>query len=279
MGPAHEGSIRRPIAPWANALTTELHLATTELHLATTELHLAPSVTASALCVYPAVPEAVDCVVMGSVRQRGFKHAVRVGEQRLGWPARVPHRHSPTAHTRRQETTGTEERKKKIYIYKYNNNITTARTRRQETTGTEKKKKKKKYIYIYYNNNYYTKYNNNITTARTRCQETTGTENNIKKYIYIIIIIIILNIIISPLLIADARKRPELKQILKEKYIYIIIIIIILNIIIISPLLVPEARKRPELKIYLYIIITNIIIISPLLVPDARKRPELKNIF
>ena len=27
MGPAHEGSIRRPIAPWANTLTTELHLA------------------------------------------------------------------------------------------------------------------------------------------------------------------------------------------------------------------------------------------------------------
>ena len=27
MGPLHEGSIRRPIAPWANALTTELHLA------------------------------------------------------------------------------------------------------------------------------------------------------------------------------------------------------------------------------------------------------------
>ena len=26
MGPLHEGSIRRPIAPWANALTTELHL-------------------------------------------------------------------------------------------------------------------------------------------------------------------------------------------------------------------------------------------------------------
>ena len=26
MGPPHEGSIRRPIAPWANALTTELHL-------------------------------------------------------------------------------------------------------------------------------------------------------------------------------------------------------------------------------------------------------------
>ena len=25
MGPPHEGSIRRPIAPWANALTTELH--------------------------------------------------------------------------------------------------------------------------------------------------------------------------------------------------------------------------------------------------------------
>ena len=27
MGPPHEGSIRRPISPWANALTTELHLA------------------------------------------------------------------------------------------------------------------------------------------------------------------------------------------------------------------------------------------------------------
>ena len=26
MGPPHEGSIRRPIAPWANALTTKLHL-------------------------------------------------------------------------------------------------------------------------------------------------------------------------------------------------------------------------------------------------------------
>ena len=29
MGPPHEGSIRRPIAPLANALTTELHLAPT----------------------------------------------------------------------------------------------------------------------------------------------------------------------------------------------------------------------------------------------------------
>ena len=27
MGPPHEGSIRRPIAPWANSLTMELHLA------------------------------------------------------------------------------------------------------------------------------------------------------------------------------------------------------------------------------------------------------------
>ena len=27
MGPPHEGSIRQPIAPWVNALTTELHLA------------------------------------------------------------------------------------------------------------------------------------------------------------------------------------------------------------------------------------------------------------
>ena len=27
VGSPHEGSIRRPIAPWANALTTELHIA------------------------------------------------------------------------------------------------------------------------------------------------------------------------------------------------------------------------------------------------------------
>ena len=27
MGPPHEGSIRRPMTPWANALTTALHLA------------------------------------------------------------------------------------------------------------------------------------------------------------------------------------------------------------------------------------------------------------
>ena len=27
MGPPHEGSFRRPIAPWANALTTELYIA------------------------------------------------------------------------------------------------------------------------------------------------------------------------------------------------------------------------------------------------------------
>ena len=31
MGPSHEGSIRRPITPWANTLTTELHLTPTTL--------------------------------------------------------------------------------------------------------------------------------------------------------------------------------------------------------------------------------------------------------
>ena len=34
MDPPHEGSIRRPIAPWANALTTELHLAQLERNAA-----------------------------------------------------------------------------------------------------------------------------------------------------------------------------------------------------------------------------------------------------
>ena len=33
MGPPHEGSIQRPIAPWANTLTTELHLAPKEIEL------------------------------------------------------------------------------------------------------------------------------------------------------------------------------------------------------------------------------------------------------
>ena len=34
MGSPHEGSIRRPIAPWANAHTTELHLARISQHKA-----------------------------------------------------------------------------------------------------------------------------------------------------------------------------------------------------------------------------------------------------
>ena len=38
MGSPHEGSIRRPIAPWANALTTELHIA--PLLYAATNYHL-----------------------------------------------------------------------------------------------------------------------------------------------------------------------------------------------------------------------------------------------
>ena len=33
MGPPHEGSIRWPIAPWANSLTTELHLAPLKLEI------------------------------------------------------------------------------------------------------------------------------------------------------------------------------------------------------------------------------------------------------
>ena len=33
MGPPHEGSIRRPIAPWANALITELYLFWPSIHI------------------------------------------------------------------------------------------------------------------------------------------------------------------------------------------------------------------------------------------------------
>ena len=42
MGPLHEGSIRRPIAPWTNVLTTELHLAppkTTGRHIGASTLN------------------------------------------------------------------------------------------------------------------------------------------------------------------------------------------------------------------------------------------------
>ena len=41
MGPPHEGSIRRPIAPYANAnaLTTELHLAPNMKRLNTVRRH------------------------------------------------------------------------------------------------------------------------------------------------------------------------------------------------------------------------------------------------
>ena len=35
MGPPHEGSIRRLIAPWANALTTELHLTPCKMGILT----------------------------------------------------------------------------------------------------------------------------------------------------------------------------------------------------------------------------------------------------
>ena len=38
MGSPHEGSIRRPIAPWANALTTELHLAPKYIVMAITTI-------------------------------------------------------------------------------------------------------------------------------------------------------------------------------------------------------------------------------------------------
>ena len=37
MGPPHEGSIQRPITPWANALTMELHLAPSQCRMQVTE--------------------------------------------------------------------------------------------------------------------------------------------------------------------------------------------------------------------------------------------------
>ena len=40
MGPPHQGSIRRPIAPWANALTTELHLTTQKNHTCNVSTHI-----------------------------------------------------------------------------------------------------------------------------------------------------------------------------------------------------------------------------------------------
>ena len=42
MGPPHEGSIRRPIAPWANALTTELHLTPDHLVIQHRQVKIKP---------------------------------------------------------------------------------------------------------------------------------------------------------------------------------------------------------------------------------------------
>ena len=43
MGPAHEGSIWWPIAPWANALTTELHLVSSTRKRGHSHLTSSPS--------------------------------------------------------------------------------------------------------------------------------------------------------------------------------------------------------------------------------------------
>ena len=44
MGSPHKGSIRRPIAPWANALTTELHLAPSSFKLSINFVTIATTV-------------------------------------------------------------------------------------------------------------------------------------------------------------------------------------------------------------------------------------------
>ena len=53
MGPPQEGSIRRPIAPWANALTTELHLAPTkvQVHASKDDVQAVPSLCLKIVCV------------------------------------------------------------------------------------------------------------------------------------------------------------------------------------------------------------------------------------
>ena len=52
MGSPHEGSIRRPIAPWANALTTELHVAPVSLNKAFPSLLLCNTkITNCTICI------------------------------------------------------------------------------------------------------------------------------------------------------------------------------------------------------------------------------------
>ena len=53
MGSPHEGSIRRPIAPWANALTTELHFAPS--YSVTGTCLTGPSINPSHKCLYLSV--------------------------------------------------------------------------------------------------------------------------------------------------------------------------------------------------------------------------------
>ena len=63
IGPPHEGSIRRPIAPSANALTTELHIAPS------TVLDLIQMITSS---------KKVRITMFGSGESLTFKAAVKV---------------------------------------------------------------------------------------------------------------------------------------------------------------------------------------------------------
>ena len=54
MGPPHEGSIRRPTAPWANVLTTELHLAPTkvQVHASKDDVQAFPSLCLKIIYIY-----------------------------------------------------------------------------------------------------------------------------------------------------------------------------------------------------------------------------------
>ena len=85
MGPPHEGSIRRPIAPWANALTTELHLApSTKEDQHQTEWNSGRCCT-PLYCLNSPQLQGVGEYLTWSTARRVHKDVLGIGKLRIVW--------------------------------------------------------------------------------------------------------------------------------------------------------------------------------------------------
>ena len=92
MGPPHEGSVQWPIAPWANALTTELHLTPSPQtrqhiprillhHKGSIRQHIAPWANACTTELHLA-PKGADNYLHAHIHWR-FRHAYRITSTHL----------------------------------------------------------------------------------------------------------------------------------------------------------------------------------------------------